>query len=114
MDLGDPISYLTLAAGTDVYAAGGARVGAVEPVLADSSVDVFDGLVVDGRAGPGGWRFVDAPLVDALHERGGVLTIDADAFKRLPEPSASPAAMTVDPGDTAASDFGDKLKRAWD
>jgi hypothetical protein len=114
MDLGDPISYLTLAEGTDVFAAGGERVGAVEHVLADSNVDVFDGLVVDGRAGPGGWRFVDAPLVDRLHERGVVLSVDAEAFKRLPEPTDSPATMRADPDDAVPDDFGDKLKRAWD
>src|SRR3954468_14781188 len=54
MDLGDPISYLTLSEGTPVFAAGGARIGVVEHVLADANADVFDGLVIDGRTGPGG------------------------------------------------------------
>jgi len=45
MDLGDPISYLTLSEGTPVFAAGGARIGVVEHVLADANADVFDGLV---------------------------------------------------------------------
>jgi hypothetical protein len=114
MDLGDPISYLTLAEGTDVYAAGGERVGKVEHVLADSNVDVFDGLVVDGRAGPGGWRFVDAPEVGELHERGVVLKLDRAAFEQLPEPTANAATLSTDADDTVPDDLGDKLKRAWD
>ena len=114
MDLGDPISYLTLAEGTDVFASGGERVGAVEHVLADSAVDVFDGLIVDGRAGPGGWRFVDASQIDRIYERGVALSIGQSVFEALPEPSASPAAMSADADDAIPPDLGEKLKRAWD
>ncbi len=114
MDMGDPISYLTLAAGTPVFASGGERVGVVEHVLAATDVDVFDGLVVDGRAGPGGWRFVDADQIDAIHERGVTLTLSASDAEKLPEPSGNPASMSADPADTAKDGMGDKLKRAWD
>src|SRR3954471_25085312 len=58
LGLGDPISYLTLSEGTPVFAAGGERIGVVEHVLADTNADVFDGLIVDGRAGTGGWGVV--------------------------------------------------------
>jgi hypothetical protein len=112
-DLGDPTSYLQLAEGTPVYSADGERIGVVEHVLADAGADIFDGLIIDTRSGPGGHRFADATLVDALHERGAVLALGAAACERLPEPSESPAVLEADPDDTAPDDLGDKLKRAW-
>jgi hypothetical protein len=112
-DLGDPTSYLELDDGVPVFSADGEEVGAVEHVLADADADVFDGLVIDSRTGPGGHRFADARQIGALYERGAVLTLDAAACERLPEPSASPAVMAADPDDTAPDDLGDKLKRAW-
>jgi sporulation protein YlmC with PRC-barrel domain len=113
MDLGDPGSYLTLSDGTPVLTSDGQRIGVVQHVLADADEDVFDGLVVDTQAGPGGWRFVDAPLVESIHERGVVLTVDAEAAARLPEPSENASAMSATPDDTAPDDLGDKLRRAW-
>jgi PRC-barrel domain len=114
MDLGDPASYLVLADGTPVYSSDGRKVGTVEHVLADADADVFDGVIVDMRAGPGGHRFADADQVDAIHERGVVLTVDAAAAEALPEPSGNPASMDAGPEDTLPSDLGDKLRRAWD
>jgi hypothetical protein len=113
-DLGDPTSYLQLPDGTAVLSADGQEVGQVEHVLADADSDIFDGLVVDARLGPGGHRFADATQVAAMYERGVVLTLDAAAFERLPEPSANPAALEADPDDTAPDDLRDKLRRAWD
>ena len=76
--------------------------------------DVFDGLVIDVRSGPGGHRFVDAPQVAEIYEQGVVLTIDASAAEQLPEPSENPATMAADPDDVTPDDLGDKLRRAWD
>jgi uncharacterized protein YrrD len=112
-DLGDPTSYLELEEGVPVYSSDGERIGVVEHVLADASSDIFDGLILDTRGGPGGHRFADATLVEALYERGAVLALGAAACERLPEPSASPAVLEADPDDTAPDDLGDKLKRAW-
>jgi hypothetical protein len=114
MDLGNPISYLVLADGTPVLASDGQEVGQVEHVLADPDADVFDGVIVDMRAGPGGHRFADADLVDAIHERGVVLALDAEAAARLPEPAENPATLSADPDDTAPDTLSDKLRRAWD
>jgi hypothetical protein len=114
MELGDPISYLTLEAGTPVLSRDGERVGEVEHVLADDSVDVFDGIVVDVRSGPGGWRFADADQVDSIYERGVVLSLSATEAAQLPEPSENAATMAADPSDTEPSHIGDKLRRAWD
>jgi hypothetical protein len=112
-DLGDPTSYLELPDGVPVFSSDGERVGAVEHVLADADADIFDGLVIDSQTGPGGHRFADATQVANLYERGAVLTLDAAACRRLPEPSGRPAVMEADPDDTTPDDLGDKLKRAW-
>ncbi len=110
-DLGPPTSYLALDEGTPVYDASGEQVGVVDHVLAVDAEDVFDGIVVDTRTGPGGHRFADAPQIGELHERGVVLKVPvAD----LHEPSASPAALDVDPEDLEASRLADRLRRVWD
>jgi hypothetical protein len=114
VDLGPPISYLTLDAGTPVFSSDGEEVGRVEHVLADPDADVFDGLVIDMRAGPGGWRFADAPQVADLYERGVVLGLDAERARTLPEPSDNPAVMETTADDLEPDDLGAKLRRAWD
>ncbi|WP_037501113.1 hypothetical protein [Solirubrobacter soli] len=113
MDLGAPASYLTLTDGTSVFSSDGESVGAVEHVLADPEVDIFDGLVIDCRLGPGGHRFVDAPEVAGIYERGVELTLTAREVDRLHEPSANAAVMSADPDDVTGSHLGDKLRRAW-
>jgi hypothetical protein len=111
MDLGAPGSYLTLSAGVPVYSSDGQRLGDLLHVLADEEKDIFDGIVTDG---PGGHRFVDAPEVGEIHERGVVLTVDADAAWRLHRPGPNPAAMGTTPDDVAESELERKLRRAWD
>lgn len=113
-DLGQPSSYMTLREGVTVYSSDGTDLGKVEHVLADPEVDVFDGIVIDTSILPGGHRFVDAPEVAEIYERGVVLSIDAAAAERLPEPSANPGALEAGPADMAPADRGDKLRRAWD
>jgi len=112
-DLGDPTSYLELAEGVPVFSSDGERIGAVAHVLADANSDIFDGLILDPRAGPGGHRFATATLAEGLSERGVVLSLGAAACANLPEPSESAGVMGADPGDTVPDDLGDKLKRAW-
>jgi hypothetical protein len=113
MDHGNPASYLVLEDGTPVLSSDGREVGTVEHVLADADADVFDGLVVDMRAGPGGHRFADATQVDTIYERAVVLHLDADAAARLPEPAENPATLDAGPDDTVPDDLGDKLRRVW-
>jgi hypothetical protein len=114
MDLGNRASYLVLAEGTPVLSADGRQLGKVEHVLADPDADVFDGVIVDTRTGPGGHRFADASLVEAIYERGVLLALSSEAAEKLPEPTENPAVLDVDPDDTAPDDLKDKLKRAWD
>ncbi len=118
-DLGAPTSYVALGAGTPVYSSDGRRIGAVVHVLAVESEDIFDGIVIGDLArdllGSGhGHRFVDAPEVGAIHERGVTLTLDAEACAHLPEPSANPVEMDADPGDGPSGPMRAKLRRAWD
>ena len=111
-DLGPPTSYLTLAEGVRVLTSDGVDIGRVRHVLADADDDIFDGLVLDLRHG--GHRFVDAPEVAELYERAVVLTLDAAASERLPEPGGNPATVEADPDETADSGLQRKLRRAWD
>jgi hypothetical protein len=109
-DLGAAIAYLVLEPGADVYDTSGERVGAVEHVLADADVDIFDGIVIDTRVGPGGLRFADAGQIDALYERGVVLNVAVD---ELHDPEPAPASLSAEPGDEE-SELTAKLRRAWD
>lgn len=84
-DLGHPISYLVLPKGVPVYSSDGERLGRVVRVSAAPEANMFDGIVFDTTAGPGGHRFVDAPEVERIYERGVVLTIDAVAAGSLPK-----------------------------
>lgn len=84
-DLGVAISYLVLRRGTPVYSREGERLGRVTRVLGDRPTHIFDGIIFDASAGVGGHRFVDAPEVDSIHERGVILTIGADEVEALPK-----------------------------
>jgi hypothetical protein len=81
-ELGEPISYLTLEPGVPVFSSDGERAGKVVRVLAAPEANMFDGIIIDTTAGPGGHRFVDAAAVASL-----------------PKPGANPAALSVSPDD---------------
>jgi sporulation protein YlmC with PRC-barrel domain len=112
---GAPISYLVLEKGTPVYSADGRELGKVKRVLADTEVDIFDGLIVDT---PDGDRFVDAPNVDEIHERAVILKLSAADARHMPEPTPSPAYMEPTPddiaGDTTEDTIAFALRRAWE
>ena len=113
-DLGAPIAYLAVEHGTPVYASDGQQIGKLEHVLADEGTDVFDGIIIDTRAGPGGWRFAEAEQVGEIHERGVVLGIDTVAAEHLPEPRENPGELRVDAADAEENAAVEKLRRAWD
>jgi uncharacterized protein YrrD len=114
VDLGQPISYEVLRRGTPVYSAAGDRIGKVTHVLAVEAEDVFDGVVIGEHPFGEQHRFVDADDVDAIYENGLVLKLDRSECEALPKPSANPAAMRVDPGESKADIRHEKLRRAWD
>ncbi len=113
---GDPISYMVLVEGTRVVDTDGVEIGEVKRVLADTSADIFDGLILDT---PDGDRFVDAPQVGDLYTRLVVLNMTAAEAQGLPEPTPSPAAVDLSADDIASDESaGDKVRdaarRAWD
>src|SRR3954469_24521463 len=110
-DLGPPVAYLQLPEGVPVYSSDGQRIGTVAHVLAAEEEDIFDGLVLECD---GGHRFVDAPEVAELYERGVVLGIDSAAARELPEPSENPATVEATPDDAHQSGLTRRLRRAWD
>jgi sporulation protein YlmC with PRC-barrel domain len=114
MDRGNPISYLALEAGAEVVTSDGDVVGKVEHVLADADSDVFDGLVIDTKLGPGGARFVDADQVAEIYERAVILTLAAGEVDQLHEPTPAPATMEAHALDDSESPLMSKLHRAWD
>ncbi len=113
-DPGLPISYELLQPGTPVYSSDGEHVGEVAHVLSVPEEDVFDGIVVEQREGPGAHCFADADDVEEIHVHAVTLKLDAAACRELPAPSANPAVMHDDPGDSGGSALSNKLRRAWD
>ncbi len=113
-DLGAPISYLVLDKGVSVYSSDGEKLGRVVRVLSAPEADMFDGIVFDTTAGPGGHRFVDAPEVAALYERGVVLKIDAAEAAKLPKPSQNPGTLSVSAADVSGGPGPGFLRRTWD
>jgi hypothetical protein len=113
-DLGEPSSYLTVAKGVPVYSSDGEKLGRVVKVLSAPNIDMFDGIVFDTTAGPGGHRFVDAPEVGEIFDRGVVLKIDATAAAQLPPPGANPGSISVNPADLGTGGKRNAVGRFWD
>lgn len=111
-DLGEPTSYLAVSNGVPVYSSDGERLGRVVRVLSAPNLDMFDGVVFDTTAGPGGHRFVDAPEVGDIYENGIVLKIDATEAAKLSAPDANPGSLSVDPADLVGAKTG-FFRRAW-
>ena len=110
-DLGPPVAYVLLAEGVPVYDRQQERIGVVEHVLADTELDIFDGVIVHTTPLPGRHLFADVDQIAELHERGVLLSVARDA---LHEPGESPAVMESQPEDTVESPLQVRLRRAWD
>jgi hypothetical protein len=113
-NLGEPRSYLAVEKGVPVYSSDGENLGRVVKVLSAPNIDMFDGIIFDTTAGPGGHRFVDAPEVDGIYENGVVLKIDAATAANLPKPDANPGAITATAADFAGSGNRGPLRRFLD
>ncbi len=112
MDLGEPVSYEVLSAGTPVYSSDEQEIGKVTHVLAAEDEDVFDGIVIGEHLFGEEHRFADADDIQGIFEHGVVLKLDRAASAELPKPSANPAVMRVDPAEPQSRHH--KLRRAWD
>jgi hypothetical protein len=84
-DLGHPVSYLVAKRGIPVFSSGGEKVGRVVRVLAAPEANMFDGIIFETGWGPGGRRFVDAPEVAEIYERGVILKITPPEVESLPK-----------------------------
>src|SRR3954447_7929537 len=113
-DLGERSSYLTVAKGVPVFSSDGEKLGRVVNVLSAPEADMFDGIVFDTTTGPGGHKFVDAPEVGEIYERGIVLKVDAAEAAELPKPHTNPGSLSVNPGDLVKGGGGGGLRRFWD
>jgi hypothetical protein len=115
MDEGLPASWEVLEPGTPVLTSDGARVGEVKEVLAAREEDIFEGVICRTERGD---RFVDAELIDSIHERGVDLKLDSAAAANLPEPKPAPAAMAVGVDDVSEGKVPYKtqswFRRVWD
>jgi hypothetical protein len=87
-DDGHAISYKVLRRGTPVRSSDGVQVGTVRRVQENARENIFDGIVIDTKQGP---RFVDAPEVARIAERGVTLTIEAAEATALPEQGSAVA-----------------------
>ena len=114
MEYGEPTSYLEVEEGCDVVSSDGEKVGTVQHVLADEQADVFDGVVIDTRLGPGGLHFVDAPQVSECRERAVLLAVAASEVPGLPKPEPNPAVIEHHGVEDSESPLQEKLRRAWD
>lgn len=88
-----PISYEALKKGDEVFTTGGERLGTLEHVLQDASLDLFDGLAVRTHHG---LRFVDARQVASITTAGVTTSIDESEIAALPAPDGD-AVLDVDP-----------------
>jgi uncharacterized protein YrrD len=84
-DLGHPVSYLVAKRGIPVFSSDGEKLGKVAKVLAAPEAHLFDGILFDTGRGLGARRFVDAPEVAEIYERGVILKIAAAEVESLPK-----------------------------
>ena len=114
VDEGLPSSWEVLEPGTPVLTSDGARVGEVKEVLAAPEEDIFEGVICKTEHGD---RFVDAELIDSIHERGVDLKLDSASAGNLPEPKPAPAVMEVGADEVSESSGAYKgdiwFKRIW-
>ena len=113
-DLGAKVSYLVVKSGIPVFASGGEKLGTVVRSLAAPEADLFDGVIFDTTPHkPGGHKFVDAPEVEGIYERGVILTIDAAAAAQLAAPGKNPGSITISPDDVAGEPGPSFWRRTW-
>ena len=113
-DLGSKVSYLVAKRGIPVYSSDEVKLGTVVEVLDAPEADIFDGVIFDTTHNrPGGHKFVDAPEVEGIYERGVILTIDAAAAAKLAAPGKNPGTIEVSPDDVAGEPGPSFWQKAW-
>jgi PRC-barrel domain protein len=109
-DLGPPIAYTLLEEGTPVYDRDGERIGVIDDVLADFTLDIFEGVIVHTRPLPGKHRYADVDQIAKMHERGIVLSVARAELREPPDRSDRD-----DEGDAKLENPVESgFRRAWD
>lgn len=89
--MSDPVSWLMIRPGWEVYAADGTEVGRVDEVAGDDGADIFDGLAIATSA-LGKPKYVPAESVGPITEGRVQLTLttaQVDALGEFLEPATS-------------------------
>jgi sporulation protein YlmC with PRC-barrel domain len=107
-DLGPLVSYLVLREGTPVYDRRGKRIGVVEEIVADTALDIFDGLVIHTEPLPGRHLFASVEEIAELHERGVLLSVERGSLR---PPQDRDDQASEEPADGRLRAL---LRRAWD
>ena len=113
-DLGSKVSYLVAKRGIPVYSSDEVQLGTVVEVLDAPEADLFDGIIFDTTPNrPGGHKFVDAPEVEGIYERGVILKLDAAAAAKLAKPGKNPGSIEISPDDVAGEPEPSFWTKAW-
>jgi hypothetical protein len=97
-----PIAYTALQPGTPVHTSEGQPFAAVQAVLVDELVAVFDGIVVETTEGA---RFVDADQIGTIYTTHVRTTLSAEQVASLPVPDGS-TLVEIKPGRSMAKRLG--------
>ena len=111
-DLGPPTAYTVLEEGTPVFDRDGKKIGAVEHVLADMQLDIFEGVIVHSRPLDGRHCFADVDQIAELRERGVVLAVTRDELHEPPNEQSR--RKRAGGADTPESPLAARLQKAWD
>ena len=103
-----PIAYEALTKGTPVLSSTGTEIGIVEHVLADSSLDLFDGVVVKT---PAGLRFVTADQVGRITTTAVHSTVTDADISGLQKPHTGDAVFEADPEQNSGSELNEWFGR---
>jgi hypothetical protein len=92
----DPVSWLVIERGWQVFAADGEEVGKVEEVAGDSTHDIFNGLTIATGIFARG-QYVPAEQVGEITDGRVVLKLDKADVERLPEYSEPAPQERIEP-----------------
>lgn len=110
-DLGAKVAFVAVREGTPVYDVGGKRIGVVEEVLADGHAGIFEGILVHTVPLPGRHVVADVAQIEALHERGVVLSVDKAALRDPGRERPAPAGGAEQPLERPLQA---RLRHMWD
>jgi hypothetical protein len=94
--MADPVSWLLIEPGWNVFAVDGSKVGEVDEVAGDSSVDIFDGLAIATSAF-GKPRYVPSEKVAEIREGTVRLSLTREQLEELTEYREPATSAEIEP-----------------